>query len=171
MRQSVEKNSRKDPDCRGVSLDGEINELSVSSKKGKVNAISFTKDGNKLNFGSLSSDSITETFDDASVLFGLFGYQQDAEIKSIGFITLDPECLTRVGQPVEAATIVDNTRVVTVEEPDSMVNPMLFIIIGALVAVIILFGCIGFCCKKCGDKKETAKKSQIEIISQPPPVK
>jgi len=74
MRQSVDKNKRKDPDCRGVSLDGEINALEVSSKNGRVNAIRFTKDGNALTFGSLSSNSITETFTDASVLLGLYGY-------------------------------------------------------------------------------------------------
>ena len=72
-RESIEKNSKQDPDCQRVTLDGEIDSLKVSSNQGRVNAISFLKGENTIRYGSMTNESIDETFSGDRLLFGLYG--------------------------------------------------------------------------------------------------
>jgi len=182
MRQFEEKENRKDPDCKGVSLDGEISSLKVSSKDGKVNAITFVREDKTLSLGELGDDFITETFTDKRVLFGLYGFQEEDEIKSIGFITLDPECLARLREPieVEVEAIADSSnedaaayKAKSEAEPEAeseTVNPIVFAIIGAIILLIWMNACLtAVLLNRKARNTEAVKKIQGVITSSNAP--
>ena len=175
MRMSVEKNKKADPDCRGVSLDDEINEISYSASNGKVNAVHFTKGAAKLSFGELGDDAVTETFSDTKVLFGMHGYEENDEIKSLHFLILDTECLDSLKMVETVKDEVmdkkdDMQMKVAESEPEmEMMNPMIFIIIGAIVVVVILVIVVICCVMK--KSKSGEQKVKVEVMNNPSPAK